>query len=68
MKSGHEIFSEYIYHNGEKYGFIRLEIALVTYYVNVYLFDISSPVETAKTGDYNYALHKFTIMRNKYNK
>lgn len=62
------ISSQKIYQNGKPYGYITLEVKLATYYVNFNLFGISVPVETVKTDDYNYAMHKFIIKKNKYNK
>ena len=59
--------TSYIYSCGEKYGWIRLYVKNITYIIDVHLFGISCPVETVKTDDYSLALHKFTILENKYN-
>lgn len=61
------ILTDYIYSCGEKYGWIRLSVCLVTYEIDVHLFGISNPVETVKTDDYNHALHVMNILKNKYN-
>lgn len=61
------IISEYLTNNGEKFGYIELEMVLVNYHVLVHLFGISSPVEDKACVDYSNALNVFVIMRNKYN-
>ena len=65
--ANHEIMTESVYLNGERYGYIKLSISLATYYIDFNVFGVSVPAETKTTTDYFHALNLFGIMRNKYN-
>ena len=60
------IIEEYVYQNGEKIGYITLKAEKARYIIEFYLFCVSVPADIMVTDDYFNALHKFTIMRNKY--
>ena len=61
-----KIFCERIYQKKEKFGWIELKTDGLAYYVNLYVYGIRNSIESVKTSNYNYALHKFVIMKNKY--
>lgn len=66
INNKNEITSTYIMQNGKKVGYITLRVKLVTYVIDLHIFGVSGPVQTETTNDYYLALHKFTILKNKY--